>query len=533
MPHIKHAMERSVRVKVADIVFDALLGRRDVTDNITNVKNSFSSWDNCMNASYCNTANVFRGWPVIVGIIVGGLIILSIATCIIRCACCGASCCCACFSFLKCCDCCGDSCAGKKNKPHKHLDDPYAARNLPGNQGYQAPAPMMGGALPAKVEPPQYAQFEVGRNGLAVEPKSTLHEDALPPMPSWDSASKKHVEDEEEKNAVELGHLDPATGQSMPLMTGAAVSTNNLAASPRDMRNPYGQQPGQAINGNGYAGVPNDSYSPQLGANGFNGNGGYRGSPSPGPGRGQGYGPPRGTSAQGRGYGPSSPQDGYGNDQFGAAAIGNGYARPPPQRQFSNGPNGRPFPPQPARQYSSDSSRPLNPARQYSEQSYESQPYDNFQGQNPPPRGPSRGPSRGPPPNGMGPPPNRMQSPIINNAGFDFGAGAEQPYSRPTPPPQQQSYNSSQSGRRPNQPPMRQGSRDNYGPPVRQGSRDNYGPPARQGSRDEYSTYDGTTAPPSYASRSPPPQEPAYPGYKPYTPPVQIPRSVVRPRLLP
>jgi hypothetical protein len=113
-----------------------------------------------------------------------------------------------------------------------------------------------------------------------------------------------------------------------------------------------------------------------------------------------------------------------------------------------------------------------------------------------------------------------MQSPPIANAGFDFGTSAQQPYSRPTPPPQQMSYNSSQSGRRPSQP-----RRDDYGPPVRQGSRDNYNPPQRQPSRDEYQPYDGATAPPSYASRSPPPAEPSYPGYKPYTPPVQIPRN--------
>jgi hypothetical protein len=101
----------------------------------------------------------------------------------------------------------------------KHLDDPYAP---PARQGYQAPAPMpmMGGGLGGKPEPPQYAQFEVGKNGLAVDPKATaLSEDALPPMPSWETAAKKHVlTEEEEKNAVELGELDPATGQKVPLM---------------------------------------------------------------------------------------------------------------------------------------------------------------------------------------------------------------------------------------------------------------------------------------------------------------------------
>lgn len=503
MPHITQSMSRSVRVKAGNIVFDALLGRRGVTDEVSSVKNSFSSWDNCMNATYCKyvaqtpllePSLTPSRWPVIVGIIVISLILLSIITCIVRCACCGMSCCCTCFSFLKCCDCCGGCCDGKKNKAHKHLDDPYAPPPPLPHQGYQPPPPMMGGAL--STQPPQYAHFEVGKSGLAVEPKSTLSEDALPPMPSWDTASNKHVE--EEKNGVELEHLHPATGQSVPLMTGGVGQANTQPPSPHEMRSPYGPQPG----GNGYAGVPNDSYSPQTSQTQFNGNGGYRGPSSPGPGmmggRGQGYGSsPRNMNPQGRGYGPGSPQDEYGNDQYSGAA-GSVY-RQPPQRQFSNGPR-PPFPPsQPSRQYSSDSSRPLNPGRQYSEQSeqsYESQPqlYNNFQPNNAPPRGPSRGPprgpSRGPTPGAGGPPPQRMQSPPINNAaGFDFNT----PYSRPTPPPQQQ---------RP--------------PPQRQASRDDYPEPARQ-----YDTYNGSTSPPSYATRSPPPQEPAYPGYKPYTPPVQ------------
>lgn len=77
---------------------------------------------------------------------------------------------------------------------------------------------MMGGGLGGKpaYEAPQFAQFDVGKTGHAIS------EDALPPMPSWETAQKKHVLSEEEKNAVELGELDPATGQKLPLMAGAA-----------------------------------------------------------------------------------------------------------------------------------------------------------------------------------------------------------------------------------------------------------------------------------------------------------------------
>ncbi|KAF4625626.1 hypothetical protein G7Y89_g12542 [Cudoniella acicularis] len=420
----------------------------------------------------------------------------------------------------------------------KHLDDdPFNHRAGPPNQGYQAPAPMMGGALPVAPEPPKFAQFEVGKNGLYVDPKPALSEDALPPMPSWDSATKKRVAEEEEKNGVELGNLDPTTGQSVPLMTGAVGPATTMPPSPGpDLRavSPYGARPGQGIGGNGYMGVAGD-YSPQPPQNGFNavGNAPYRGPGSPGPGRGgpprgyepnppqnrngpggRGYGPPqdmnnlRGFTASpqqmdppqmnrqgggGRGgYGPPSPQTSgqspYGSNEFvGVAAGGEDYGRPQPQRQFSSN-SPRPYA-QPSRQYSEDSARALNPGRQQ----YQDQPYNNVQPNNPPPRGPSRGPSRGPDPQ------NRMASPgPISNAGFDFGIDAQQPRTRPNPPPQQ-NYN-----QRPG-PPMRQGSRDNYG---NAGGRPK-NPPPRQNTRDDFGN----------SARSPPPQEPAYPGYKPYQPP--------------
>jgi hypothetical protein len=58
--HINHAMQSSRRRGVGDILFDSLLGRdsrllreRSITDSVSDVKNSFSSWDNCMNAVYC------------------------------------------------------------------------------------------------------------------------------------------------------------------------------------------------------------------------------------------------------------------------------------------------------------------------------------------------------------------------------------------------------------------------------------------------------------------------------------------------
>lgn len=344
-------------------------------------------------------------WPVIAGIIVGGLIIFSVLWCMIRCCCCGMSCCCTCFSFLKCCDCCGGACDGKKDKPTKHRDDvfaPYAGGAI--TSGYRAPAamPAVGGGFGSKPEPPQYAQFDVGRNGLAVDPKP-LSEDALPPMPSWETAQKKHVVEEDSKDAVELGELNPATGQKMPLMGGNTGPGSSIPPSPvNEMGNgaPYGARDGQ----NGYMGVAaGDPYATSQ-------NNVARG-----------YGPQ--SSGGPNGYTSPPPQDIYGqNTNFVAAAAPNGYNRPQRQntgdRPYNQMGGQRPL--QMPRQYTGNSS--VTQGSQYSNQS------NNYNTQ--PPRGPSRGP---------GTPINRMASPAQSNTAFDFGNNHSP---RPQYAPQQQSYNS-------------------------------------------------------------------------------------------
>lgn len=52
MPHITTAMEKSVRRGVGEAVM-AKLRRRDIVGEVSNVKDSFSSWSKCMEASYC------------------------------------------------------------------------------------------------------------------------------------------------------------------------------------------------------------------------------------------------------------------------------------------------------------------------------------------------------------------------------------------------------------------------------------------------------------------------------------------------
>jgi len=58
MPHISTAMHRSVRRGVGDIVLDSLLGGRDVVSEADSIKNTFSSWDNCMAKTYCKYASL-------------------------------------------------------------------------------------------------------------------------------------------------------------------------------------------------------------------------------------------------------------------------------------------------------------------------------------------------------------------------------------------------------------------------------------------------------------------------------------------
>jgi hypothetical protein len=313
---------------------------------------------------------------------------------------------------------------------------------------------MMAGGVGA-YEPPKYAHFETGPTGHAVEPKK-LSDDALPPMPSWDTAAKKKIL-VEEPGAVEMGELDPKTGQNMPLMSGAASPG---AISP--VHSPYGDRPGMHdqnsyMGGAGAAAVGAGALGAGAGAMAMGGRGNGMGpygqngpngsrpfnsapndpygapgqafSPVNGPGRGQGY---ENQFAQG----PGQPGNNYGPPGVVAGGVyGN---RPPPQRQYSND-SQRPLmhAPSPTRPYHTDGPAPI-----------------------PFPNEPSSAPYRGP---------ARMASPPHHDHGFDFGDNhAPEPMAMPMP-------FAGDGGRRPN----------GGGPGM----------------------YPGSTAPPSYASRSPPPRE--------------------------
>ncbi|KAJ6446204.1 hypothetical protein O9K51_00975 [Purpureocillium lavendulum] len=242
-------MARSLRGGIVDQLRDffaravvAELSRRDIiTDaqgKVTDVKTAFSSWDNCMKASFCK-------WPVIAVIVVGGLILLAVAWCIIRCACCGLSCCCSCFQCLKCCgNCCG-CCDPPGGRRHKYLDEPYIPPHH--GQGYQQQTPMQASFPPATAkqgyEPPQYAEFDVPKKG---------GEDALPHMPSWEGAgSKKVMLEQEEMEMNQLKKSPNSTPAQPPLASPSAGPTSPMGL---DNHSPYGNPRGSP---NGY--MPNQS----------------------------------------------------------------------------------------------------------------------------------------------------------------------------------------------------------------------------------------------------------------------------------
>ncbi|EGY22674.1 uncharacterized protein VDAG_04112 [Verticillium dahliae VdLs.17] len=337
MPNVDVAMARSLRGgwwgsitagiaenlqqrQVTDAVNNVGNTVNDVTNTVTDIRTALSSWDNCMSVSWCK-------WPVITVIIVGGLIIFSIVWCVIRCMCCGLSCCCTCFSCLKCCgNCCG-CCDAPGDKKHKYLDESYGAHALPPGQGYKSQPAMFASAIPVSnpemtpshgvttASPPQYAEFDVSKKRLS---------DALPAMPTWESAGSKRISLEQE--AVEMDTMKkPVAAQSMnnlqsnptiPLMATGAMSPH--LPSPNT---PYGQAQG------GFGG---QAVSCTAGVR-----------RSPGPQSDSGYARPQ--YSQDRQYsdasrplaGPSSPAHQQGFD-FGGSGGGYG-GRPQQQQQQSYG----------------------------------------------------------------------------------------------------------------------------------------------------------------------------------------------------
>ena len=157
-------------------------------------------------------------WPAIIGIVVGSLIIISIIWCLVRCMCCGMSCCCSCLS---CCDCGRD-----RNKRSKFADGPTAFQSAP-YQGYQ-PTP-----APPSYETPRFATFDAPtKNGK-------FNADALPAMPSWDTASKKRIEDNSPEHDMEMAHLENKDGMVKPEGTAGKGGYSQISSQPPTPRTEF------------------------------------------------------------------------------------------------------------------------------------------------------------------------------------------------------------------------------------------------------------------------------------------------------
>ncbi|EEH05808.1 conserved hypothetical protein [Histoplasma capsulatum G186AR] len=186
--------------------------RRDEILQPRDFRTTFSTWDNCMAKTYCK-------WPVVIGIAIGSIILIGVIWGIVACACCGYTCCKGCCA---CCSCCCPS-RDKSHNRTKFADEPsaYNARNRRHSTGYQRPpAPPVYDSHHST--PAKFAQFDT------VHPRSKSNDDALPQMPTWDSAKTRRVEEVSPPSDVEMNRLDPATGQNFkPQSFSRPVRYNN------------------------------------------------------------------------------------------------------------------------------------------------------------------------------------------------------------------------------------------------------------------------------------------------------------------
>lgn len=212
------------------------LAHRSLDSDLDSVKKTFSSWDSCMSKAYCK-------WPVIVAIIIASLIVLSLLSCAARCLCCGLECCCGCFA------CCNACCPSPRRRSQKDYSpapqqawpqQPPQPQPLPYQQPYQWQNPMSYG-------PPQTAVFDAPSRGQPVNGGMAANRDALPAMPSWATATNRHVEDTEyhgagpEEEGIAMGAVG-ATGQQWRPQGAAAEDEQRvpmLAPQPQTP-NPYG-----------------------------------------------------------------------------------------------------------------------------------------------------------------------------------------------------------------------------------------------------------------------------------------------------
>ncbi|KAI5926786.1 hypothetical protein F4810DRAFT_487653 [Camillea tinctor] len=516
MPHIGVLMERSLHDRSWKDAFVQLVARsayaaitkRDssLSSSISDAATAFSSWDNCMKATFCK-------WPVIAVIIIGGLIILSIVWCIVRCACCGLSCCCECCRCLKCCgECCG-CCDPPRKRNHKYLDEPYIPPHH--DQAYRSEPPMpMMPSLNTKHDVPQYAEFDTSNNNKDA--------DSLPAMPLWDDANSKKVYLEETVEMEPLKKPDPTQNN----YAGATIMAHATTPSPisPENRSPYGPPAGQPGPG-GYMTANRavaDPYGQQqqqgYGYNSYD-NSGYEQAVQDNMNQGYGMAGAAAAGSMGRrtphqdyqgGYRQPSQDNmnhGYG---MGAGSVG----RQTPHQDYNNGYE-QPYP-----------------------QSRTPKPYDEF-GRSVTPGSYGAGP-RAPPSNNAYANPTRMASPGPQAGGYGYG-NATNPSRMRSPGPQvgleypqrSQTYTSSDYSRTYSPAPQRSYTTDSSHPLARETPERQYSeatassPVSPIYNNSGFDFNSGFSRPSGEVSRSPPPTQPtqtaanggtAYPGYRAYKP---------------
>lgn len=369
--------------------------------------------------------------------------IFSVLWCVSRCLCCGLSCCCECCYCLKCCgNCCG-CCDPPRGRKHKYLDEPFVPPHHAGAGAYKSHEPMVAGPPAAPFStapsspfatgrsehapmPPQYAEFDVSKKGAA----AGAHEDALPVMPTWESAGSKKVlveEEEVEMDQLKKPEASNATGntngQNVPLMTGASAIPGPVSPIPSpDHRSPYSPPGAPGANG-GYMGASaTDPYTGGgRGYNNYNGPGAY-GQSQTSLGTDQGYGMAGAAMA---GAGRRSPRD-YNNTGYGQVPHNqDGYQDAYSQDQGY--PPARPAVPG----YNSYNSGRQGSYDDYNQQQTANQPYG---------RGQNQG-MRSPPRNGQMPPagtyPQERMGRTPPPRAADYG-GARTYSPAPMPQPQRQ-----------------------------------------------------------------------------------------------
>ncbi|KAI4716843.1 hypothetical protein E4T48_06971 [Aureobasidium sp. EXF-10727] len=176
---------------------------RDIGSEVSDVKNTFSGWDQCMAKAYCK-------WPVIIGIIVGAVIAISVIWCLVRCLCCGLECCCSCFSCFSCCTSCCSHSHHRQNGYSQPAPPQFAAPQY--TQYQPAAAPVY--RAQQQHQTPQYAHFD------APSGNKQFNEDALPAMPSWNTSRTLR---QHEPSDMEMGSIQ-ASAPMLPKSPSAQVN---------------------------------------------------------------------------------------------------------------------------------------------------------------------------------------------------------------------------------------------------------------------------------------------------------------------